>query len=392
MHWTKHNQQIKALLMGIAAIIVVASLVFSHLLTSALKREERTRMEVWAEAMHVLSQADEHTNLELVLKVINENNTIPVVVMDANGNAQTWRNVSLSAKNATDSLREATILGRTLLAKGRNIRIMLDGAERKDFIDVCYDDSKTLRQLVYYPVVQLSVLLVFVFVVAYALLAAKRAEQDRVWVGLSRETAHQLGTPISSLLGWLEILRDAHPDDTLIPEMEKDIQRLQLIADRFGKIGSKPEMKITDIVNVVNTVAQYMDRRTAHNIQIVRLLPQTSLNMELNAQLMGWVIENLCRNAVDALGTKGGRITLRVETIQQGIAIEVEDNGRGMKRKEVSQVFRPGFTTKQRGWGLGLSLARRIVEEYHHGKIWVKHTELNHGTTFRIELPTANIS
>ena len=386
MEWTDRIRQVKILLVIAAIVIAVASLITSHLLTRDLEREERARMEVWATAMRTLNTADENTNLGLVLKVINENNTIPVIVLDAKGNAQTFRNVHLKGKNYEDSLKAATAIGRELLASGKNIRIYLDDGPHPDYNDVCFDDSSILKRLAYYPFVQLGVVLIFVVIAIFALLTSKRAEQNKVWVGLSKETAHQLGTPISSLMAWVEILKEQYPNDDLIPEMNKDVERLQLIADRFSKIGSLPEMQPSSLNEVLLHVVDYMDHRTSKRIRITTKMPDHTVMALMNPNLFEWVVENLCKNAVDAMGGTAGSITLSVDDTGQKVIIDVADTGKGIKKKDLGNVFRPGFTTKKRGWGLGLSLAKRIVEEYHKGKIYVKSSEVGKGTTFRIEL------
>lgn len=386
MIWTDRIRQVKILLVSAAIIIAAASLAISHFLVADLENEEKNRMAVWAEAMRTLNNADENTDLNLVLKVINENNTIPVVVLDSQGNAQVFRNVTLSGADFNDSLKNAALLGKTFLRKGRHIKIMLN-QKNNEYIQVCYDESLMLKRLAAYPLVQLGIVLIFVVVAIFALLSSKKAEQNKVWVGLSKETAHQLGTPISSLMAWIEILKETYPDDDLIPEMNKDVKRLQLIADRFSKIGSLPEPVPSSLNEVLDHVIDYMDRRTSKSIQMVKEFPQHDIIVKINASLFEWVIENLSKNAVDAMGGKVGRITLRVEETDKCAVIEVSDTGKGIKRKDLNNVFRPGFTTKERGWGLGLSLAKRIVEEYHNGKIWVKSSEVGKGTTFRIELP-----
>lgn len=383
MQWTDRIRQVKILLVAAAILIAIASLAVSHFLTRDLKIKERDNMEVWAEAMRSLSQADENTDLSLVLKVINSNNTIPVIVLDHQGNVTDFRNVRLQAKDNADSLRQIRQMGAELKAAGRVIRINLSS---KDYIDVCYDDSLLLRRLTLYPFVQLGVVMLFVVVAIFALLTSKRAEQNKVWVGLSKETAHQLGTPISSLMAWIEILKETYPDDTLIPEMDKDVKRLQLIADRFSKIGSIPEPVPTSLNEVLDHVIDYMDKRTSKKVEMVKEFPDHDVVVFLNASLFEWVIENLSKNAVDAMGGGPGRITLRVEDEGSKAIIEVSDTGKGIRKKDLRNVFRPGFTTKKRGWGLGLSLAKRIVEDYHHGKIFVKQSEVGKGTTFRIEL------
>lgn len=386
MQWTDQIRRVKIILVMAAVAIAVVSLVVSHILIRDLASEERAKMEVWAEAMRTLSHADENTDINLVLRVINSNNTIPVVVLDRHGQVQAYRNIDIDhCDNAADTTAFLAQLGRRLLAANRNIRIALDDDRSNDYIDVCYDDSLMLRRLSSYPYIQLGVVMLFVVIAIFALLTSKRAEQNKVWVGLSKETAHQLGTPISSLMAWVEILRESYPDDQLIPEMENDVKRLQLIADRFSKIGSLPEPVDTDLKDVMQHVVDYMDRRTSKRVQMIRRFPESEVRVRINASLFEWVIENLCKNAVDAMGGEG-TITITVAEEQDRTVVEVSDTGKGIRKKDIRNVFRPGFTTKKRGWGLGLSLAKRIVEEYHKGRIWVKHSEVGIGTTFRIEL------
>ncbi len=385
MQWTDRIRQVKIILVVAAIAIAVVSLVASNILTKDLARQERTKMEVWAEAMRALSQADENTDLALVLKVLNDNNTIPVVVLDNDENVTDFRNVVINAKNYKDSLLYVSAMAKRLKNNKQNIRIQLSDASN-EYIDVCYDDSLMLKRLALYPYVQLGVVMLFVVVAIFALLTSKRAEQNKVWVGLSKETAHQLGTPISSLMAWTTILKETYPDDDLLPEMDKDVKRLQLIADRFSKIGSLPEAVPVSLSEVLDHVIDYMDRRTSKKIQLIKVFPADDIIIRLNASLFEWVIENLCKNAVDAMGGESGTITLRVETVGERVIVEVSDTGKGIRKKDLRNVFRPGFTTKSRGWGLGLSLAKRIVEEYHNGKIFVRSSELGKGTTFRIEL------
>ena len=375
----------KIILVVAAVLIAVASLVVSNSLVRELADEERNKMEIWAEAMRSLNMADETTDLNLVLKVINENNTIPVIVTGADGGVQIYRNVKLEGNTLEDSLRQAETISRRLLDEGRAIKIVMDESVPDGYINVCYDDSVMLRRLATYPYVQLGVVMLFVVVAIFALLTSKRAEQNKVWVGLSKETAHQLGTPISSLMAWVEILKETYPDDTLIPEMNKDVKRLELIADRFSKIGSLPEPVPASLTDVMQHVIDYMDRRTSKKVEFIKDFPATDIIVRMNASLFEWVIENLCKNAVDAM-EGSGTITLHMEETADKAVIEVTDTGKGIRKKDLRNVFRPGFTTKKRGWGLGLSLAKRIVEEYHKGRIYVKSSEPGKGTTFRIEL------
>ena len=280
MQWTDQIRRVKILLVFAAVVIAVASLVVSHILIRDLAMEEHNKMEVWAEAMRTLNRADENTDINLVLKVINGNNTIPVIVLDSNGNVQAYRNIDIKdCENAEDTMRFVQYMGRKLMREDRDIRIAIDDSNTDsissaDYINVCYDDSVMLRRLASYPYIQLGVVMIFVVIAIFALLTSKRAEQNKVWVGLSKETAHQLGTPISSLMAWVEILKETYPDDDLIPEMNKDVKRLQLIADRFSKIGSLPEPVDTDLKEVMEHVIDYMDRRTSNKVKMVRDFPE----------------------------------------------------------------------------------------------------------------------
>ena len=385
MQWTDRIRQVKILLVLAAIFIAVASLLISHSLIRDLAQQERSKMEVWAEAMRTLSEADDNADLSLVLKVLDENNTIPVVVLDKDGTVTEYRNVKISASNKSDSVKYVNKVAQQMKAAGQVIRIPLAN-NHNDYIEVCYDESLMLRRIAIYPYIQLGVVMLFVVVAIFALLTSKRAEQNKVWVGLSKETAHQLGTPISSLMAWLAILKESYPNDKLLPELDKDVQRLQLVADRFSKIGSIPEPVPASMNEVLDHVVDYMDRRTSKKIQMIADLPDEDIIIKMNASLFEWVIENLCKNAVDAMGGECGQIVLHLEQLENKVVVEISDTGKGIKKKNIKNVFRPGFTTKQRGWGLGLSLAKRIVEDYHHGKIFVKSSELGKGTTFRIEL------
>lgn len=387
MHLVDRIRQVKIVLVVAAVVIAVASLVVSHFLVRDLSVEEHNRVEVWAEAMRSLNNADETTDLELVLKVIESNNTIPIIVLDERGKVYECRNLHITAGTEADSISEVESRAAALKRIGNVIRINLseEDGSAQSYMEVCYDESLMLQRLGYYPYVQLGVVLIFVVVAIFALLSSKRAEQNKVWVGLSKETAHQLGTPISSLMAWVEVLRETYPEDDLIPEMDKDVKRLQRIAERFSKIGSLPEPQPENLNDVVDNVVQYMAKRTTGRIVITSRLPQQPLIARLSAPLFEWVIENLCKNAVDAMDGRGS-ITIDAHREQQIFVVEVTDTGKGIAKNRFRSVFVPGYTTKKRGWGLGLSLAKRIVEEYHGGRIFVKSSELGKGTTFRIEL------
>lgn len=389
MDWTDKIRRVKIVFVLTAILVAVSSLFVSKTLTDNLKREEHGRMEVWAEAMKSLSKADGNTDLSLVLKVLNENDYIPVILLDRRGNVTDYRNVSLRGANRADSLRDARQLALNWIAEGHVIRVTIDNVDNS-YINVCYDESLILKRLTIFPFVQLAVVVIFVVLAVFALLASKRAEQNRVWAGLSKETAHQLGTPISSLMAWVEVLKEEYPDDALIPELDKDVSRLRLISDRFSKIGSMPELAMVSLQEVLAHVVDYIDRRTSHNVVIRCQLPDHDVMVNINAALFEWVIENLCKNAVDAMNGGPGTISIAVMETGQKVAIDVVDTGKGISKKNIKNVFRPGFTTKKRGWGLGLSLAKRIIEEYHKGRIFVKSSEVGVGTTFRIELGKIN--
>lgn len=380
MEWINRTRTVKIVLIVIAIFLGVASLVFSNFLVRDLEREETTRMEIWTEAMRTFNNADENTDLNLVLTVIKGNNTIPVIVLDDKGGIEIYSNVRIHDADTLGYLmREAA----AMRDAGHIIRMDMD--EPGQYYDVCYDDSLMLKRLAAYPYIQFGVFVVFLLVALFALLSMKRSEQNRVWVGLSKETAHQLGTPISSLMAWTEILQTNYPDDELIPEMGKDVKRLEVIAERFSKIGSLPETVPENLNEALLRVSDYMSRRSSEHITVNCFVPDRPIMVRMCSPLFEWVIENLCKNAIDAMNGEGC-ISLHVAQTDERVYIDVTDTGKGIQKAHFKSVFSPGFTTKKRGWGLGLSLAKRIVESYHKGKIYVKHSELNKGTTFRIEL------
>lgn len=380
MEWINRTRTIKFILIIIAILLGVASLVFSNYLVRDLAREESTRMEIWTEAMRTFNNADEGTDLSLVLTVIRGNSNIPVIVLDNKGGIDSYSNVRIQSSDTLGYLMQRAAVMREA---GHIIR--MDMNEPGEYYDVCYDDSMMLKRLEVYPYVQFGVFVVFLAVALFALLSMKRSEQNRVWVGLSKETAHQLGTPISSLMAWTEILRTTYPDDELIPEMNKDVRRLEIIAERFSKIGSLPETTPENLGEALQRVVDYISRRTSEHVAITLHQPERPVMVRMCSPLFEWVIENLCKNAIDAMNGEG-KIDIHVAQTDERVYIDVEDTGKGIQKSHFSDVFSPGFTTKKRGWGLGLSLAKRIIESYHKGRIYVKHSELNKGTVFRIEL------
>lgn len=373
MKWFKNFRNAKYVLVAVAAVIAVASLLVSNLIVDDLKREEERRMMVWASAMSSLINADIDEDVSLEEEILSSNKTIPVVMVNDEGDILSYNNIS----EAKLDRRAAEIR-----AVGTMIEVPL-GDGNKHYI--YYDDSDTLVQLAYYPYIQLAVVVVFFVICFVAILNSKRAEQNRVWVGLSKETAHQLGTPISSLMAWIEVLKVKYPSDELLPEMAHDVERLQMVAERFSKIGSKTEPVVTDINNVVERAVGYMKRRSPAKVQYNVALSGTPLLAPLNVPLFEWVVENLCKNAIDAM-SGCGEITVVVTDAADRVVVDVSDTGKGIVKARWKEVFKPGFTTKPRGWGLGLSLAKRIVEEFHKGRIYIKKSLPGKGTTFRIEL------
>ena len=372
--WTDSIRRVKIALVVTAVAIAVVSLVVSHILVRDLQREEVERMEVWAEAMRSLINADENTDLNLVLKVINGNHSIPLMVVDETGAVTIHRNIPFADFSTEDSIQQVENFLHRMQREGEKMEVKFTaetetGTPKVARLEIWYEDSLLLRRLAWFPFVQLGVVGLFVVIAVFALLSSKRAEQSKVWVGLSKETAHQLGTPISSLMAWTEVLGELYEGDEMIAEMKKDVKRLELIAERFSKIGSVPELKVGNLCEVIDHVVSYIRRRTSDDVVMECRFPEDRRAMlPLCAPLLEWVVEVLCKNAIDAMAGSGS-ITITVFRSSWQWVVDVKDTGKGIPNKHLKTVFKPGFTTKQRGWGLGLSLAKRIVEEYHGGRI-----------------------
>lgn len=382
----------KILLLIVAVIIGVASLLYTNWLTGKMANEERKKVELWADATKRLADASiQNSNIPhveqlttayftLIQMILEQNTTIPVIIVEPDGSFNYYANIRISEG------RQEQVLNKEL-AKMKNhaepIRIDLSD---EDHLLLYYHESNLLRNLRYYPFIQLFVIIVFIVAAYSAFHATQRAEQNQVWVGMSKETAHQLGTPISSLMAWIELLKLQNIDPQIIGEFEKDTQRLEKITERFSKIGSRPELLPTNIAEVLASTMNYLKTRSSNRVkfEFVSLI-ENPLFIPLNAALFSWVIENVCKNAIDAMNN-AGNITINLKENDARVVVDISDTGKGVPKSNFKTIFQPGFSTKKRGWGLGLSLAKRIVENYHKGKIFIKSSEPGKGTTFRIIL------
>lgn len=364
---------------AVAMFIATGSLVVSHYLISDLSKEEHNKIKIWAEATKQMISSADDADLNLVVLILQSNTTIPVILYDEKEDFYTAANIKVSENED----EQAYLKNQVEKLKNKHEPIVIDFEEFKQY--VYYDDSYTLKRLQVYPYIQLAVLTIFVLTSILALLSTKKMEQDRIWVGLSKETAHQLGTPLSSLMAWIEYLRLKGTDESIVSDMEKDIDRLQKITERFSKIGSMPVLEKQDIRTLTEQAVVYLGGRISQKVKIQLDLPTYPIYSHVSIQLYEWVIENLTKNAVDAMSGMG-EITFVMKEHGHNITLDISDTGKGIPKKHYKTIFKPGHTSKSRGWGLGLSLAKRIIEEYHKGKIFVLKSEIGVGTTFRIEL------
>lgn len=367
----------KFLLFIVAVIIGVSSLWYTNVLVRKFAAEEKKRIELWAEAQENVIKTN--TNLDFYFKVLSNNETIPVIVIDSSDNIMFSRNLNPSKTNNQKYLRRKL---KQMKEENEPFEIVISDNDKQLLY---YGHSTILNKLTYYPYVQLGIILLFIVVSYFAFSASRKTEQNKVWVGLSKETAHQLGTPISSLMAWLEIMKLKTSDPEMLEELEKDIKRLEKITERFSKIGSRPVLNRENIQEVIEGAITYLKTRSSDKVLYNVHLPQDELIVPLNAELFEWVIENVCKNAIDAIDGNGS-IDIYLFDHTQVIYVDIIDSGRGIPKSKYKTIFKPGYTTKERGWGLGLSLSKRIVEEYHGGKIFVNNSELGNGTTIRIVL------
>jgi signal transduction histidine kinase len=378
-NWLSNN--LYTFILTILLVIVVLSVSFTTRLANKFAEEEYRKIELWAEATRQLIMADEDDNIDLILSVMEGNTTIPVYMVDSAHQLLLSRNVREPKHNKEEFYKQRI----NDLRLSQEPIVVQVNEEVTQYI--YYEDSTLLRRLYWFPYVQLAVIVAFIAIAVIALIMAQRSEQNSLWVGLSKETAHQLGTPISSLNAWNELLKATYPNDTLLPQMDEDIRRLQMIAERFSKIGSQPTLDRQTIVPIVESAMEYMRLRTSNKITYT-LHAETDCHVLVCKPLFEWVIENLCKNAIDSMEGKG-EITLCLTQQENKVHLDITDTGKGIDRRHFKTIFKPGYTSKKRGWGLGLSLAKRIIEDYHRGKLFVKHSQIGVGSTFRITLEQA---
>ena len=372
----------KLFLLVFGFLIGIISLLYTNSLVNDLEKEERKNVQLWAEGMKRLGNMDsDDGDISIILEVIKKNETVPMIVVDESENILFVKNLDSLKQNDTLYLRAQ--LNEMKLENPPIVNYLTENIKQY----VYYKDSILLTRLFYYPYIQLGIIIIFIFIAYYAFNSTKKAEQDHVWLGMSKETAHQLGTPITSLMAWVELLKDEeNANQTVINEIQKDISRLEMIADRFSKIGSEPKLHKINISEQIQKSIDYIKLRVSDKITFEHNL-ETYIHFTflINPPLFDWVIENLFKNAVDAMNGKG-KIQVELTDANQYIYIDISDSGKGIPKNKQKTIFNPGYTTKKRGWGLGLSLAKRIIEEYHKGKIFVKKSEIDKGTTFRIAI------
>ena len=378
-NWLSNN--LYTFILTILLVIVVLSVSFTTRLANKFAEEEYRKIELWAEATRQLVLADEDDNIDLILSVMEGNTTIPVYMVDSDHQLLLSRNVREPKHNKEEFYKQRI----NDLRQSQEPIVVQVNEEVTQYI--YYEDSILLRRLYWFPYVQLAVIIAFIAIAVIALIMAQRSEQNSLWVGLSKETAHQLGTPISSLNAWNELLKATYPNDALLPQMDEDIRRLQMIAERFSKIGSQPTLNQEALLPIVQSAMEYMRVRTSNKITYT-LHADTDCQVMVCKPLFEWVIENLCKNAIDSMEGKG-EITLSLTKQENKVNLDITDTGKGIDRRHFKTIFKPGYTSKKRGWGLGLSLAKRIIEDYHRGKLFVKQSQIGVGSTFRITLEQA---
>lgn len=374
----------RSVLALIAICIVVGTVFYSQYLAKNIAKDERKKVEAWVEAQKTILNSSDSASINLASIISTGNTDIPIIETDEKdaitGN---YKNLDSNLiKNNKNYLAE-----QLTIFKQQNGAIEIVISEKPYMANkYYYGESELQKEVRYYPIVQLIVVALFIVIVSIAQRTNYRSTQSQLWAGMAKETAHQLGTPVSSLQGWMEILKEVQGNEKMVMEMEKDVQRLLLITDRFGKIGSQPNLEEKDIVEQVSYMVDYIKKRAGGKVEFsLDTNGESSIIAMVSPPLFDWVIENLLKNALDAMEGKG-KLHIAIKDAASQIIIEVTDTGKGIAKANVGKVFKPGFTTKKRGWGLGLTLTKRIVEQYHKGQIFISHSELGKGTTFRIVL------
>lgn len=392
MKWINSLQQQRSQIVALVILVFVVSTMtfFSNTMARRLAEDEKDKMEIWAEAYRVLFSEESSSQSNMAMQIISNNETIPLLITDELSNVISHRNIKIPKKHKETFLQNKRL---EFLEDNEHPPIKITSVTAgKTYINyIYYGRSNLLKRLAFFPIWQVTIIAFFLVLAYFFFNISKRSEENRVWVGLSKETAHQLGTPISSLLAWLELMRSGHRSDEMVDEMQKDITRLQTVANRFSKIGSKPTLEMYNLNEVLDDCASYMATRISKKVVIVKDYDREQfIPVMMNTELFEWVIENLIKNAVDAM-RGGGNITISLIEDDKLVKVDLSDQGKGISKTKFKTVFQPGFSSKKRGWGLGLSFAQRIVKDYHCGKIFVKKSDLNVGTTFRIVLPKCSL-
>jgi signal transduction histidine kinase len=374
----RHTSSLRLSLLLFAVLVGMGSLIYTETLVRKLKVQERKNVELWAEATRLISLPDTDQNMEFLSTIIENNNTVPVILTDESDSIIATRNFDPRKADDFSYLRKKL---ENIKEKNKPI---VNSLPNGHFNYIYYKDSNILTMLIYYPYVQLGIILLFILVSYLAFSSSRRVEQNQLWLGMSKETAHQLGTPTSSLAGWIEILQHKYPDITITRELAIDVERLEKVTERFSRIGSRPALEYENIVAIISRTIEYLKSRTSSKVRFIEVFPgDMEVFVPVNPALFEWVIENVFKNAIDAM-EGAGDITVRIMETEKNATIDISDTGKGIPKSLFNKIFRPGFTTKQRGWGLGLSLAKRIVEEYHNGRIFVRDSEVGLGSCIRI--------
>ena len=374
----RHKTLWKLFLLLFAVLIGMGSLIYTGNLVRKLKVEERENVGMWAEATRLVSLSDTSQNVDFLSSIIDNNNTVPVILTDESDSIISARNFN------TERIGDPMYMKKNLKKIKEKNKPIIINLENGHFNLIYYKDSIILTMLIFYPYIQLGIIILFILVSYLAFSSSRKAEQNQVWVGMSKETAHQLGTPTSSLAGWIEILQHKHPEISITRELARDVERLEKVTERFSRIGSKPALVRENIIAIISRTVDYLKLRTSSKVRfIIDYNPDKEVVVPVNSALFEWVIENVSKNAIDSM-EGNGEVTVRISETEKNALIDISDTGKGIPKSLFNKIFNPGFTTKQRGWGLGLSLAKRIIEEYHNGRIFVRHSEVGKGSCIRI--------